>query len=391
MASQAITRTESPYKLKFTNGLPPGTDSYEQFELNPRYPRPAPPLKRPTPPWPPKDERKGKWLDKYFDQLDPETEYDQIIRTAVMFGASDFSTALGYAAVFIILTQTPSGAVAVHGGKVIRRGHQRYYETQLYNLHWAYHGSTDPETVKYVGQINKIHAGVWKRSPGTISAPWEAQMAIIALSYFETWVRKVAGAKRQEIHPHVQAAWPAWGERLTGHFVSEPSDGSRSLGINYPRDWQELERFFFWFDEFPIEEQMTPEQLQKGHETAEAFIDQFCELWFPRPLYYFGRHFLLTFLPPNSRRRQRIGEPNPLLAALFKWFLRTALNLGDFFSDDPAEPPMVAFREMLLTSDLAIIDKDTKRQRDWQDRALVLLLSVVLVGLAVGCYRYVRI
>jgi hypothetical protein len=72
-----------------------------------------------------------------------------------------------------------------------------------------------------------------------------------------------------------------WGERLTSHFRTEAGDGFRTFGLNYPRTWDEIEKFFYWFDDFPYEDQTTPEQKRKGHETAEAFIKQFCELWFP--------------------------------------------------------------------------------------------------------------
>ncbi|SCO92680.1 uncharacterized protein FRV6_16808 [Fusarium oxysporum] len=131
-------------------------------------------------------------------------------------------------------------------------------------------------------------------------------MAVVGLSYFETWVRKTVGARVTEVHPKIQAAYVAWGETLTGHFVTEPTDGTRTMGINYPRDWSELEKFFYWSDNFPCEEQTTPEQKQQGHETAEAFIAQFCDLWFPGPLEVIGRHILLTFLPPGCRRRQQL-------------------------------------------------------------------------------------
>ncbi|KAK0638135.1 hypothetical protein DIS24_g10116 [Lasiodiplodia hormozganensis] len=270
------------YKLELTNGLPPGCDSWEQYESNPRQPRPTPTPKRPVPQWPPREQRKGKWIQKYIDQLDPETEYDQIIRTIAFFGPSAFAAAVSYTAIFAVLTQAPSGAAAIHfGGKVMRRGHQRFYETELYQLEWVYHGSGSPETAQSIGKINRLHAAIWKHVPGSYSAPFEGQMALVGAAYFEALVRKIVGA-RNDVNPKVKAAWPEWCERVAGHFVTEPSDGSRSYGINFPRNWDELEAFFYWFDGIAFEEQSTPELLQKGHETAEAFIDQFCELWFPK-------------------------------------------------------------------------------------------------------------
>lgn len=164
---------------------------------------------------------------------------------------------------------------------MVKHGHRRFYKTELQILSWAYYGSDAPETAAHVESINKIHASIWKRLPGSFSTLWEGQMAVVGASFFEAWMRRVVGA-RKGIHPKVQAAWPKWGERLVSHFRTEPSDGSRSYGINYPRTWEELEAFFFWFNSIPFNEYVSSEQRRKGHETAEAFIRQFCELWFPK-------------------------------------------------------------------------------------------------------------
>lgn len=64
-------------------------------------------------------------------------------------------------------------------------------------------------------------------------------------------------------------------------FVTEPSHGSQSFGSNYPRTWDELEKFFHWLQDLPYEEQTTPKQKQIGAEAAEYFVQGFCDFWFP--------------------------------------------------------------------------------------------------------------
>lgn len=59
-------------------------------------------------------------------------------------------------------------------------------------------------------------------------------------------------------------------------------NGSTSFGNNYPRNWNELDRFADWYIAADFEDQRTEEDIIKGHETAEAFIHQWNELWFPR-------------------------------------------------------------------------------------------------------------
>ena len=148
------------------------------------------------------------------------------------------------------------------------------------NLHWVHWGSGSQETKDYIEQINKIHAGVWSRVPGAFSFAWEAQAAIILLSWYEGYIRRTVGAKN-DIPSQLKKAWPEWGERVTSHFKSEPANGSTSFGNNYPRSWDELDRFVGWFIAADFEDQRTEEDIAKGHETAEAFIHQWNELWFP--------------------------------------------------------------------------------------------------------------
>ena len=63
-------RDKRYYELKFEKaGLPPGTDSYDQVDKNPRLPRPPATPKRSLPPLPPTSERKGKWLERYLDTV----------------------------------------------------------------------------------------------------------------------------------------------------------------------------------------------------------------------------------------------------------------------------------------------------------------------------------
>lgn len=199
-----------------------------------------------------------------------------------MFGGSDFATALTYAVVIIINSQSPAQATAVHGGKVVKRGHQRYYGTMRSELDWFFYRSTSPETRESIARINRIHARIWGWKIGTFASSWEGQMTIIGQSYFDTWVRRVVGARNQKPHPKVQAAYPLWGEQITACFQLDPGGNARTMGINYPRTWSELEEFFYWLEEYPFELQTSSADRQTGHDCAESFIKQFCELWFPR-------------------------------------------------------------------------------------------------------------
>lgn len=64
----ATARTH-PLILEMNFGLPPGTDSLEQYEQRPRMPQPPPKPHRELPPWPPRSTRRGHWIEKYLDEV----------------------------------------------------------------------------------------------------------------------------------------------------------------------------------------------------------------------------------------------------------------------------------------------------------------------------------
>ncbi|EXF85874.1 hypothetical protein CFIO01_11965 [Colletotrichum fioriniae PJ7] len=381
-------RERSFYKLDLNDNLPPGTDSISQFEAHPRQPRPPAEPKRPVPEWPPEAERKGKWISAYLDQLDPETEYDRIIQTSTFFTGSSFAIAMGYTSTLILLTQTPAGASAVHStGKLFRRGHQRFYETQDRLLDWMWYGSASPQAFEGIERVNKIHAGVWKNAPGTFSHPWEGQMSLIGSAYFETYLRDLVGARVRDIHPKLAAAWPAWAERACAHFRSEPEDGSRSFGVNFPRDWKELEAFHKWYRELPFDKYTSEEERLKGAVISKGVVDQFAELWFPRYLQWFGRQLFLTIVPPKVREQQRTGHPNPLVARLVKLFLKIQLDLADIMPD-PARPILRDEYHTIKSWEWYKIDAQVVEKR--RKQALLirnLLLGVLLILIAIVLMR----
>lgn len=330
-------------------------------------------------------------------------------------------TALGYACVFVWLTTTPAGSAAIHGGKVIRRGHQRFYETQLFNFHWVYHGSGSEKTKEYVEKINQMHAIVWKRTPGAFTQAWDAQSAIILLSSYESLLRKMFGTKN-DIHPQLKKAWPEWGERLTAWFKAEPVDGvPQTFGINYPRNWDEIVQFGQWLIDFDMDKQRSEEDRIKGHETAEAFIHQFSDLWFPRLvkaivlafysssfffsifclfkkkrslqkyrcLQFLGRAVVLTCLPKKIRVKQQLGDPNPILEFCIRHAFRLGMNYGDSLPD-PVMAEFEDFYHELEQQDMSQIDAINAASRDAQDLFIkrTVLFGVFFVVSVVLALRY---
>ncbi|TDZ32658.1 hypothetical protein C8035_v010995 [Colletotrichum spinosum] len=379
-------RGKEYYALDLASNLPPGTDSPDQLNTNRRQPRPPAEPKRPLPEWPPEAERKGKWISAYLDKLDPETEYDQIIKTATFFTGNSFAIALGYTSTLLHLAQTPAGAAATHhGGKIFRRGHQRFYETQDFILDCMWHGSSSAAARSRAGTVNRIHARIWRDVPGAYSSPFEGEMSLIGSAFFETMLRKLVGARRADPHPVLAAAWPAWAERVLAHFRTEPADGGGSFAVNFPRDFDELERFYRWFQNLPMDRFTNDEDRRKGHELAEAFTRQFCELWFPRQLHWLGRLVLLTIVPRQVREQQQLGHPNRFGAALVRLFFKIQIDLADALPD-PVRPSFYDDYMACKGWGWSKIDANVVRVQKRSAQKLNVLLVVLLVIVGAGLF-----
>ncbi|KAM0433332.1 hypothetical protein ACHAPT_004208 [Fusarium lateritium] len=295
---------------------------------------------------------------------------------------------MGYCSTFIQLSQTPAAAAAVHhGGKAFRRAHQRFYDTQNHMLDWMWWGSGSEETQRDIESINKIHVPIWNKVPGSYSAPWEGQMSIIGSAYFETYLRKLVGARNQEPHPHLAAALPAWVERTSAHFRTEPSDGSRSYGINSPRNWTELEAFYLWHQALPFDSFTNAEDREKGHKIAEAFLDEFATLWFPRQLHWLGRQVLLTMLPAKVREQQKIGHPVLIFQVLIKLAFKILFDLTDLLPD-PVQPTLLEEYRAIKKWDRLKIDVGV--EDGWKRRSSAIDLCFVAFCVAFAAYWFTQ-
>jgi hypothetical protein len=368
--------------------LPPGTDTYAQLRESPRLPLPPPKPWRKVPELPPMSERKGKWVVKYLNTLDPDTEFDQIVRIYTFYNLQEIGAALVYAVLFPILTQTQGGAAAIHtGGKVYRRGHARFYDTLGSTLVWVSNGSTSPETIKEINNLNKLHYSIWERTgKKAATMPWTFQMAPIASNgVMESYIRNLVGAK--DLPEVVRKAYPKWCEQICSHFTTEKGDGFRNVGMNFPRNWQEYYGFLEWHDNQALDSQMTERTRSDAHFVNTAFLDQFAELytpWWP----YLGRQAVTVFVPPNCRRAQGLGDPNRLLEAIIRFFVWLIFTIADW-QDDPTVAPGEEFMEKCETMKKSAIDAEVKRQAQKAKRFVFVAQSSLLgVGAGLILIRY---
>lgn len=280
---------------------------------------------------------------------------------------------------FTQLVQTPAGADAIYHGRVMLKAHQRYYETLFFFLDWARYGANAPETVASIEKVNKLHAAAWAKVPGAGHFAWEAQMAIVCLSYFEVFVRKTVGASVKPVPKQILEAWPIWSALVTTHIKTEKGAVLPNFGVNYPRTWQEIEDFFWWWENYPFEQHSTDVQRERGRLTSLEFQKQFCELFFPTGFGWLGGQVFKTFVPPKCRRRNGLGDPNAIMAGIIKFGVWAQLTVQDRFLADPVSAPLAPlYDDMLERKHFRDIDAEIAASRRKMSRNLLAVAGLVL-------------
>lgn len=108
------------------------------------------------------------------------------------------------------------------------------------------------------------------------------------------------------------------------------------------------------------------------------------------PFGFLGRAILLTFTPPNCRRRQQLGEPNRFLSILIKLAFKIYLDLNDEVWSDPAEPTLAHFRDSLAEMNLYSIDHQVSRRRALSSQRTWIAGLCVLSWILVVVYAFCR-
>ncbi|QMW29192.1 hypothetical protein G4B84_004527 [Aspergillus flavus NRRL3357] len=200
----------------------------------------------------------AKWLQPYLESLNPETEWEEIVRTLANYTLNEFILNISYVSNFILVIQEPLGSEAlVHTEKVFDRKQERFVDSVRYFTPWFIDGPSSERVRKSISSLNNTHMRIAKRLPGR----WDHDDDFIM--------------------PCVQMA-------LFGHNMKQ-------------RKVQGMVEYSNWFNRRSFK------STEKGHLASVALIQQFCERWFPRPLHFVGYEIIITFLPDETIDRHRLG------------------------------------------------------------------------------------
>ncbi|MCZ4587601.1 hypothetical protein O4328_28600 [Rhodococcus opacus] len=269
-------------------------------------------------------QRGYKWIADEMEKLDPYTDYADIWKLSTCYYVNDFMMNYLYTSAFTHFILPPyGGETVVKTGKVIKHQDTRADDTLHHFWIWFEHGPNSNETAQSVGDVNKIHAALWKRMPGNFAHDDDFVYAMcwLAVEMHRLRLRVgLAGYTEQQ-----KIAFHKYCYELSKLFVSE----NGPITDQVPDSFEGMLEFA---DKY---EATNWEHSPEGQLAAEALIDQFANRWFPRGARWIGRSMMLSLLDEPCRRVHRIPTPNRFTIKFFEFGFKSILWAKEKVLPDP--------------------------------------------------------
>ncbi|TIC82667.1 hypothetical protein [Nocardioides sp. GY 10127] len=269
--------------------------------------------------------RPRRWVDAEIARLDPEHDYEQILRLVAEYRL-DF---LPMNLVLLVSTagavMNPEGARTLVGtGKMLHRSERRFDDGNGYFFAWLVDGVNSEAGIAATERLNRYHLGVAREHPAAFGQDEDYLYTLAALAVFGERMRRALDLPPE--HPNVAIAWHHALRDLCSRLV-----GTHGPVTGFPDDYAGL---LAMAEEWEARSwQTTPE----GLELINGMTRQLCERFFPRPLHWFGRTLVQLVTPEPIRRVHRMGDPGPVAGPVVKALFRRAL-LAQAKAPDPALP-----------------------------------------------------
>lgn len=267
-----------------------------------------------------------KWLAPRIAALDPETEYDEVMR---LVAEHQLTWPIVNLTLLVTTAQTalpPSASATLVGtGKMLHRSEQRFHDGSGYLLTWFTEGSRSEATRASVERLNRYHLGLAKRFPGAFGDNDEYVYTLCAIGAFLPRMRRTLGLAPQD--PALDVAWHHFLRELARHFR-----GEHGPVTGFPDDPAGMERVV---EEFEARDWPPTED---GRVLVEGMVQQYCDRFFPRPLHWFARTQVLLLMPARVREVHRTGEPRRVAAAVVRWLMRTVIRAQETWWPDRRRP-----------------------------------------------------
>lgn len=282
---------------------------------------PAPAAKRPAADAPTDDRSARRWISRRIAQLDPETDYAEIVRLHMSFQIDDFFGDWVAAQSMPRFATSPSAPAIYRGGtgKLIKTSGRRLHDTGNHAFVWAEFGIDSPETRRSMDMINALHAKYAAEYPSAFDDPdlWMYVLSWEVCGVSATLTRYLGLPEPDE---KVKRAMAAFGARLTELFVY--IDG-RTLAeaVPVPSTYEE------WVAALDHYESRQWPYSDEAARCAEAVLGHF-EQRFPRPLRRFGRALVTSFWYDGLLAGNGVKPPGRVTRWIARSYIKARLIAG---------------------------------------------------------------
>ena len=274
-----------------------------------------------------------RWVERRINSLNPETQFDEIIRLVSDYRTTSVVMNLIYmVALSGVLLPKHGQDITAATGNTVHKAEDRTRGTSDAFFTWFSNGSNSDVTRASIDRLNKYHGGMAKLFPEAFEPNEDWIYATCALGLFSTRARENLGLRPET--PAMQTAWHHFLGNIASHLR-----GPHGEITDYPKDFAALRR---QLEEY---ENRDWPKLPLGHEIMTAVVQAFCDRWFPRPFHWFARNLALIILPKQHRNIHQLPDPNPLASVI----VRRTVQLSSWWSRNFASDPRIPFSVVRTT------------------------------------------
>lgn len=267
-----------------------------------------------------------KWIARERESLDPYTDYERIWKLITCYYFNDFMMNFLYTSQFpnYIMTPQTSEAVSRGGtGKLLHEGDRREADTAMHFWKWFEHGPSSEVTKASVRRVNAIHQGIANKLPGRYEHNEDFSYTFCML-----------GAELHRLRLRVGLSGFTETEKIATHLY-----------------WQEMSKLFRRENDQPVTDfpdswdgmlayMEAHEALQwpytaDGAVSVEAVFRQFENRWFPKPLRFLGRKFILAVMDDTPLRVHHLQRPGPVTTRIMRFVLGALIFTQERLLPDP--------------------------------------------------------
>lgn len=283
-----------------------------------------------------KTRRKRRWVDAEIAKLDPEVDYERIVKLIAEYKMNDFAMNLNYAIGFMSNTVPAGGSDVMYGtGKAEQRPQTRYLDTVKVFWMWFFEGPSSPKVQESIKRINGYHEALYKQWPASFELDEDYIFSTCNLLVAADRMRDLVGVRRQP--RNVQIAWYNFWRDVMAQMT-----GMHGALQGYPDSYEAAMELV---EEF---EQRDRPYTSSGNKVAELMIGQFVERFFPKQR-WLGRQVVLAFAPAPVLKRHLVERPNPVAAFIFRRGMQFMFFAQDHFAPDNKIPTSEALRSEAYT------------------------------------------